>query len=204
MERQLEANVLELGSKPALILVDMISGFTDPACPLGTDCQSVVASNQRLLQAFRKNGLPIIFTTVLYENIDQARVFRRKVPALNWLKPGTRWVEIDPLLEPLPGETVITKRWASAFFGTSLALHLREQAVDSLVVTGLTTSGCVRATVVDGLQHDFPVLVPREAVGDRSSSAHKANLFDINAKYGSVVSEADIISKLGAESLQIK
>jgi nicotinamidase-related amidase len=181
-----------LGQRPALLLVDMIKGFTDPACPLGTACPEVVAANAELLALFREKHLPVFFTTVVYHRPDQARVFRGRIQALNVLKPGSDWVQVDAALAPLEGEVIIEKQWASAFFGTDLAQQLRSLGVDSLVVTGLTTSGCVRATVVDGLQYDFKVVVPREAVGDRNADAHAANLFDMHAKYADVVALADI------------
>lgn len=181
-------NGIPLGRRPALVLVDLIRGFTEAACPLGTDCPGVVAANARLLEAFRAARLPICFTTVVYRSPGQAAMFRRRIEALNGLTPESAWVQVDPRLAPLAGEELIEKQWASAFFGTALAEKLRAAAADSLVVTGLTTSGCVRATAVDGLQHDYPVWVPREAVGDRNPQAHAANLHDLHAKYADVVS----------------
>jgi nicotinamidase-related amidase len=192
----LERNSLGLGRKPALIVVDMINGFTDPECPLGYSCPDVIAANASLLQVFHKCGLPVYFTTVIYHNKDEARVFRDRLPALNILTPDSNWVKVDKRLEMQPEDELIEKRWASAFHRTGLEQRLREQGVDSLVVTGLTTSGCVRATVVDGLQYDYRVVVPREAVGDRNSEAHQANLFDLNAKYADVVPLAEVISAL--------
>ena len=192
----LERNSLGLGRKPALIVVDMINGFTDPECPLGCSCPEVIAANASLLQVFHKCGLPVYFTTVVYHHKDEARVFRDRLPALNVLTPDSNWVKVDKRLEMQPGDELIEKRWASAFHQTDLDQRLRERGVDSLVVTGLTTSGCVRATVVDGLQYDYRVVVPREAVGDRNSEAHRANLFDLNAKYADVVPLAEVISAL--------
>jgi nicotinamidase-related amidase len=189
----LQRNSLGLGVKPALLLVDMINGFTDVSCPLGGDFPEVVATNAELLQLFRERGLPVFFTTVVYHSEQQARVFRNRIEALNVLQPGSHWVEVDPALQPREGETVIEKQWASAFFATDLDARLRSCGADSLVVTGLTTSGCVRATVVDGLQYDYPVVVPREAVGDRNPDAHVANLFDMNAKYADVVSLEELV-----------
>lgn len=192
----LERRVLEMGARPALVLVDMINGFTDPACPLGCDCADVVAANAVLLAAFRERELPVFFTTVIYRRPDQARVFRQRLPALNVLEPGSRWVQVDAALARREGEDIIEKQWASAFFGTDLAERLAAAGADALVVTGLTTSGCVRATVLDGLQHEFPVFVPREAVGDRNADAHRANLFDMNAKYADVVSLEELAALL--------
>ena len=185
-----------VGEKPALILVDMINGFTSSACPLGTDCPEVIAENAKLLSAFRKAGLPIFFTTVVYHDDQQATVFRRRISALNCLTPDSEWVKVDSRLAPLEGEPVIEKQWASSFFGTNLKEQLMVAGADSLVVTGLTTSGCVRATVVDGLQHNFPVIVAREAVGDRNLAAHEANLHDMHAKYAEVMSVTDILRSL--------
>ena len=192
LERQFQG----LGSSPALVVVDMINGFTDPSCPLGSKADDVVQANQRLLKAFRERGLPVFFTTVVYSSPDQARVFRARLPALNVLQPGSDWVEVDARLGPAPGEAVIEKQWASGFFSTDLAERLQQAGADSLVVTGLTTSGCVRATAVDGLQHDYRVVVPAEAVGDRNEEAHRANLFDLNAKYADVLDLAHVLRLL--------
>ena len=189
----LERRSQGLGRRPALLLVDLIEGFTNPACPLGSEVGAVVAANQSLLKGFRAKGLPIFFTTVVYHSDDQAKVFRLRVPALNVLTPDSKWIKVDQRLAPEPGETVIEKQWASGFFATDLAERLRAAGVDSLVVTGLTTSGCVRATAVDGLQHDFPVVVPRQAVGDRNHEAHEANLFDLNAKYADVLELKEVL-----------
>lgn len=192
----LERNSLGVGEKPALIVVDMIKGFTDPDCPLGSDCPEVVAANQRLIQAFHQRNLPVFFTTVVYQNSDQAKVFRERINALNVLTPESHWVQIDDRLSVGDGDLVIEKQWASGFHKTDLDQQLRNRGVDSVVVTGLTTSGCVRATAVDGLQYDYRVVVPREAVGDRNMDAHEVNLFDLHAKYADVMSVDETISSL--------
>lgn len=192
----LERRSQGLGRRPALLLVDVIVGFTDPGCPLGSEADAVVEANRLLLAAFRERSLPAAFTTVVYRDDWQARVFRDRVPALDVLKPGTRWVEVDPRVAPQPGEPVFEKQWASGFFRTGLEAWLREQGVDSLVVTGLTTSGCVRATAVDGLQHDYRVVIPAEAVGDRNAEAHRANLHDLNAKYADVLDLVQVFELL--------
>ncbi len=189
---------LGVGDKPALLIVDMIKGFTDPASPLGFACPNVVAANAELLQAFRQRELPVYFTTVVYHNADQARVFRNRIDALNVLTPDSAWVQVDDRLTLAPGEELLEKQWASAFHKTDLDNRLRSRGVDSLVVTGLTTSGCVRATAVDGLQFDYRVVVPREAVGDRNRDAHEANLFDLQAKYADVMSVAELVTLLPA------
>ncbi len=189
-----------LGQRPALVLVDIITGFTDPDCPLGSKSDAVVAVNQRLLAAFRHHELPVFFTTVVYHSADQARVFRARLPALNVLQPGSVWVQVDQRVSPVEGEVLIEKQYASAFHGTDLLLRLQQAGVDSLVVTGLTTSGCVRATAVDGLQNDFPVVVVADAVGDRDAQAHSANLHDLDAKYADVRDCDAVLSYLDAGS----
>ena len=189
----LDRNSVSIGDRPALIVVDVIKGFTDEACPLGSASPEVIAANVALLKAFRSKDLPVFFTTVVYYNDDQASVFRKHVPALNVLTPQSEWIEIDPALERQEDEVIIEKQWASVFFNTDLDDRLRERGADSLVITGLSTSGCVRASVVDGLQYNYPVVVPREAVGDRNSEAHEANLFDLHAKYAEVMGTQDVI-----------
>jgi len=177
------------GRKPALVVVDVNRGFTDPASPLVCDLDGCVASIARLLDAFRAAGLPVVFTTVVYDELARqaAAVFIEKIPALTVLEPGSAWVEIDPRIAPAEGEAVITKHFASAFFGTTLASLLATAVCDTVVVTGASTSGCVRATALDALQHGYRVVVPREAVGDRNPDAHEANLYDVDTKYGDVV-----------------
>ncbi len=186
------------GSRPALIVVDMIYGFTDPESPLGCDSSLVLAANIVLLKAFRQRNFPVFFTTVTYDNKSQANVFRRKLPDLNILSAGSHWVEVHTDLGRRPEEVLLQKHWASAFAGTDLIQRLKKLEVDALVVTGLTTSGCVRATAVDGLQHNFPVIVPREAVGDSNLAAHVANLADLNRKYADVLSLDDVLAGLPA------
>ncbi len=185
-----------IGNRPALIIVDMTNGFTDPACPLGGDYPDVVAANIDLLTAFRAAHLPIFFTTVIYRALDQARVFRDRLPALDVLTPGSEWVKINSTLRRRPSEPIIEKHWASGFFKTNLKTQLLEARTDSLVITGLTTSGCVRATALDGLQHDYKVFIPRETCGDRNPDAHQTNLFDLHAKYADVVSVHNITDHL--------
>jgi nicotinamidase-related amidase len=188
------------GRRPALLIVDVIQAFTDPASPLGSDLNAVVAAIRSLLDAARPEGIPIVFTTVAYdESVWQpAQIFITKVPALKVLKLGTPAVEVDPRLERQATEPVLLKQFASAFFGTALASLLAAQNCDTLIVTGCTTSGCVRASVVDALQYGFRPIVPREAVGDRADGPHQANLFDIQAKYGDVLALDEVVQYLQA------
>ncbi len=187
-----------LGSRPALLVVDMTLGFTDPESPLACDLEGPVENIAKLLAAAREAGVPIVFTTVAYKESDRltAAAFIDKVPALLTLEAGTRWAEIDPRIAPRVSEPVLNKLFASGFFGTPLGALLTAAGVDTLIVTGASTSGCVRATVVDALQYGFRPIVPREAVGDRNPDAHEANLYDIDAKYGDVVDMGDALAYL--------
>src|SRR5438132_242916 len=186
------------GQRPALVVVDVNVGFTDPASPLVCDLDSVVAAIRRLLGEARRAGIPVVYTTVAYDEAGKAAAaaFIDKVPALLTLEAGSRWTEIDPRIAPEPDEPVLVKLFASAFFGTELAELLEEAECDTVIVTGASTSGCVRATVVDALQHGYRVVVPREAVGDRNAAAHEANLYDIDTKYGDVVALDDVLALL--------
>jgi nicotinamidase-related amidase len=176
------------GSRPAVVVIDLVRGFTDPESPLGANLDVVVESTRALLDCARDAAAPVIFTSVVYDEANEraSAVFRRKVPALEVLRPGSRWIEVDGRLGRRADEPVLTKAFASAFFGTPLTSML--VGCDTLVVCGASTSGCVRATVVDAVQHGLAPIVPRECVGDRWPAAHEANLFDIEAKYGDVVS----------------
>jgi len=186
------------GTKPALVVVDVNRGFTDPASPLVCDLEDVVGAIRQLLDEARRAEIPIVFTTVSYTEEDKrtAAAFIDKVPALLTLEAGSRWVEIDPRIAPRRDEPVLNKLFASAFFGTALSRLLAANACDSLIVTGASTSGCVRATAVDALQHGYRPIVPREAVGDRNPDAHAANLYDLDAKYADVVSLGEVIEHL--------
>jgi maleamate amidohydrolase len=145
----------------------------------------------------RAKGLPVVFTTIGYEpGLKDGGLWLQKVPALGALQLGGRWVEIDPRLEPAEDEPVVLKKGASGFFGTNLASILLSQDVDSVVLCGATTSGCIRATAIDLLQYGWPTLVPRECVGDRAQAPHENNLFDIQAKYADVVSVEDALAYL--------
>jgi maleamate amidohydrolase len=188
------------GRRPALVVIDVNRGFTDAESPLVCDLDDAVAAIGRLLSAFRERALPVAFTTVSYDEAAKqaASAFIDKIPALLALEAGSPWVEIDPRIAPLPDEPVFNKLWASAFFGTPFASFLAAHGCDTLVVTGASTSGCVRATVLDALQHGYRPVVPREAVGDRNADAHAANLYDIDTKYGDVVGTDDVIDAIAA------
>jgi maleamate amidohydrolase len=186
-----------MGSRPAVLVVDFSCGFTDPACGLGSDLTAEVEATRELLDVARGKGLLVVFTTIGYEpSLKDGALWLQKVPALGELQIGGRWVEIDPRLEPREDEPVVLKKGASAFFGTNLAAILVAHGVDSVVLCGATTSGCIRASAVDLLQLGWPTLVPRECVGDRAQAPHDSNLFDIQAKYADVVSAAEALEYL--------
>jgi maleamate amidohydrolase len=186
-----------MGERPGVLVVDFSCGFTDPDCALGSDLTAEVEATRRLLEAARAKGLPVIFTTIGFEpSLKDGGLWLQKAPSLGDLQIGGRWVEIDPRLEPREDETIVLKKGASAFFGTNLATILVTQGIDSVVLCGATTSGCIRATAIDLLQYGFPTLVPRECVGDRAQAPHDANLFDIQAKYADVVSVEEALAYL--------
>ena len=192
---------ITLGSRPAVLVVDFSCGFTDPACTLGSDMTDAVEATRRLLDAARAKAIPVIFTTIGYEpSLKDGGLWLQKVPTLGDLQIGGRWVEIDPRLEPRNDETIVLKKGASAFFGTNLPAILVSQGIDSVILCGATTSGCIRATAIDLLQYGYPTLVPRECVADRAQAPHEANLFDINAKYADVVSLDEVLDYV--ESVQ--
>jgi nicotinamidase-related amidase len=189
---------LGFGARPALIVIDLINAFTDPELPLGAPLDKVVDSTRRLLASARRAAIPVVFTTIAYEEEDLggASVWLRKARGSETLRAGTRAVEIDTRLERLPDEPVLVKRYASAFFGTDLVTRLNARQVDTLIVTGCTTSGCVRASAVDAVQYGFVPAVVRDAVGDRSEAAHRQSLFDLEQKYADVVTSAETVAYL--------
>ncbi len=191
------ANRVGFGTSPALLIIDFINAFTQADSPLASDLSKEIAATKKLLTVARKLKLPIAFTTVEYDaGFRDAGVFIKKVPSLAVLKKGSPLVEVDDRLKPRADEHVLVKKYASAFFGTSLASTLTAAGVDTLLITGCTTSGCVRASAVDSCQHGFRTIVVRECVGDRAPEPHAANLFDIDAKYGDVVTLAETLSYL--------
>lgn len=191
------AGRLDFGERPALILIDFVEAYFDADSPLYAGVEDALASALRVRDAARAADVPIIYTNVVYqENGLDGGVFFRKIPALESFVRGNPLGGWPKGLKPAPGELVISKQYASAFFGTSLASTLTAAGVDTLVITGLTTSGCVRATCIDTISHGFVPIVVREACGDRHEDPHEANLFDMHAKYGDVVSEARVLTYL--------
>jgi len=176
-----------LGAKPCLLVVDLTRGFTDPNLPLGADLTQVIDAVNTLLRVARARDIPIVFSVVSYEHVREAGLWIRKVPGLASLMAGSGGEVLDERLQRRPGEQVLVKKFGSCFFGTTLASQLTAQGIDTVIVTGVSTSGCVRATVVDCVQNGFRAIVPRQAVGDRAPGPHEANLFDMQAKYADVL-----------------
>jgi|SRR5579862_2248338 len=188
---------LGFGDRPALLVVDMIVGFTDDASPLGSDAPETVAEIGRVLEAARDASIPVFFSTCHFvPDLPELVAWSTKIPSQKTLEPGSRWVDVDPRLEPAAGETVSVKHFASFFAATSLADELRRLGVDTVIVTGMTTSGCIRATVVDAISTGFRPIVPRSAVADRARLPHLASLFDIDVKYGDVLETDEVIAQL--------
>lgn len=183
------------GSRPAVVVVDFCCGFTDPDCRIGADLDAELSATARLLATARAASVPVLFTTIVFE-AGETTAWLRKAPGFAELRRGTPAVALDRRLGPREDEPVLEKRGASAFFGTDLVTRLVEQSVDTLVICGATTSGCVRASVVDAVQYGYPALVVADCVGDRTSGPHEASLFDIQAKYGDVVDIDDALTYL--------
>ncbi len=183
------------GRKPALLIVDFINAYTAPGSPLyAPDVVTAVSETIDLLSLARQTAVPVIFTRVIYSRSGlDGGIFVQKVPLLRRMVEGEPLADIGPDLSPDPDDVIINKQYASAFFGTSLAAMLTSLGVDTLILTGCSTSGCVRATAVDGMQHGFRVIVPRQCVGDRHPEPHNANLFDIHSKYGDVVDKDEVM-----------
>jgi maleamate amidohydrolase len=186
-----------IGDHPAVLVVDLQYGFTDPSTPLGGDLDEVVAATDALLAVARRNAFPVAFTAVAFHETQLERTtWLHKMPGLRSLVSGTHECEIDRRVAPIADEPVFEKQAASAFFGTSLVSYLVGAGVDTVVVTGCVTSGCVRASVVDAISWGFRTIVPEECVGDRAPGPHAWNLFDMDSKYADVEPLEDVITAL--------
>jgi len=186
------------GRSPAIIVVDFINAYTQPGSPLYAPAVvEAVKETMPLLKLAREKKVPIIYTRVIYHPSGaDGGLFVQKVPALRKMVEGEPLADIVPELPPGPDDVILVKQYASSFFGTSLAAMLTARGADTLIITGCSTSGCIRATAVDAMQNGFRPIVPRECVGDRHDGPHEANLFDINAKYGDVVSRDAVMDRL--------
>ncbi len=190
---------LSFGQHPALLVVDVCNAYLDPASPLYAGVGTALESNIRLVDAARAAGVPVIFTRVLYTaNGADGGLFYRKVPALKAFLAGNTLGDYPAGFGPREGDVVVTKQYASAFFGTSLAATLNAMRIDTVLITGFSTSGCVRATALDALQNGFAPFVIRDACGDRANEPHESNLFDLQAKYAEVIDEATALQRINA------
>lgn len=191
-------NRLGFGLRCAVVVIDFIKAYTTPGAPFyAPGVVSAVQASVGLLATARRAGVPIIYTKVVYHPSGaDGGLFVQKVPALRTLVEDAPLGVIDPKITPEAGDLVIAKNYPSGFFGTTLASTLHTQGIDTIILIGCSTSGCVRATAVDAIQHGFRVVVPRECVGDRHDGPHEASLFDIQAKYGDVLPQADVENHL--------
>jgi maleamate amidohydrolase len=188
---------LVAGKNIALLVIDVVMAYLDPASPLYAAGEEALAANERLVAQARASGVPVVFTRVEYQanGVDGGHFFR-KVPALQHFANGGPLGAFPATLQPAKDDIVVVKQYASAFFGTTLASTLRALLVDTVLITGYSTSGCVRATTLDALQHGFVPFVVREACADRHPGPHEANLFDMQSKYAEVVGESDALALL--------
>lgn len=188
-------NRVGFGKSPALVLIDFAQGYFDPDCVLYAGVDEALASALRIRAVAHQHNVPVILTEVTYRKggLDGGRFFEKAKPLSCFVK-GEKTAAFVKGLEPQENEIIVSKQYPSAFFGTSLASTLTAMGIDNVVLTGLTTSGCVRASCVDAMSHGFITTVVREACGDRHPAPHEANLFDMNAKYADVVSEDEIIA----------
>lgn len=187
------------GERAAILVIDLQNGFTDPASPVGADLSPVLGATARLLAVARGLHVPVAYTAVGFDASHRdGTTWLAKMPGLAALVEGTRWCDVDDRVAPRDDEPVWIKRAPSGFFGTPAVTYLVAERIDTVIVVGCVTSGCVRATVVDSVSYGFRTIVPLECVGDRSAGVHDAALFDIDAKYGDVEPLEDVIDHLSA------
>lgn len=192
-------NRIGFGQRPALVVIDFLKAYTIEGAPLyAPGVVEAVARTPALIASARASGIPVIHTRILYlaENCADGGMWVKKSPVMKAMVEGNVLAEFCEGVEPAAGELVIVKQYASAFFGTSLASHLHAQGIDTVIMAGCSTSGCIRASAVDAVQHGFRAIVVRDCVGDRHPDPHNANLFDIDSKYGDVVSREEAITEI--------
>lgn len=190
-------NELDFGDKPALIIVDFVKAYLEPESPLYAGVEQTCENCSELLAAARRAGIPIFHSNVSYEpGTEDGGVFKKKLPLLSVFDRGSPLADFADILQPNGDEKIITKQYASAFFATPLSESLLAAGIDTLIIAGVTTSGCIRATAVDAIQHGFIPVVVRDSVGDRDAGPHEANLYDLQAKYANVVSQATVLEYL--------
>ena len=194
-------NRIGFGRKLALLVIDFMKAYTTPGAPLfAPGVVEAVRRTPALLAAARHAGVPVIHTNILYHapGCADGGMWVKKAPVMTGLTPGSPLACFCDGVEPAAGEWVITKQYASAFFGTSLASMLHAAAIDTVILAGCSTSGCIRASAVDAVQNGFRTIVVRDCVGDRHSAPHEANLFDIDSKYGDVIALDEALAHLGS------
>lgn len=185
---------LRLGETPALVVVDLSLGFTDPVSLLACDVRTALPAAIDVLDAARAARVPVAFSTVAFRgDLSDGGPWLAKMPAMQVLVEGSRWVRIDPRLAAQPDDLLVTKQGASAFHRTELASWLRSRDVDSVILVGASTSGCVRATAVDAVQEGWPTFVVSDCVADRDHIAHQSSLYDLQAKYADVLVLDDVL-----------
>ena len=186
------------GDRAALIVIDFLNAFTDPSMALGANADNEIRETNRLIDEAHAHNIPVIFSVVWYEEdgFKDAGIWALKQKGVSTLKVGTPGVELDKRLHRQPQDIILLKKYASCFYGTDIIARLNSRHVDTLIVTGCTTSGCVRATTVDALQNGFRPIVAKEAVGDRSVAAHEQSLFDLDQKYADVLPVDEIIAEI--------
>lgn len=185
------------GRRPAVLVIDFINGFTDPASPLGSDVTGAIEQTNRLIEAGRASAIPVFFSTIRYddERCADAGLWLSKIVGLSVLATTGPGCDVDLRLSRQASDPIIAKKFASCFFGTDLVTRILHDGIDTLVLAGCSTSGCVRATAVDACQYGIRAIVAREAVADRLDAAHEQSLADIDLKYGDVCSVEDILAK---------
>jgi maleamate amidohydrolase len=193
--------LIGFGKKPGLIVVDMITGFTDPSMPMGSDLSVEIEKVNKLLNTMHKMDLPVFFTTIAYDDdsLTDSGIWYQKMEGLKTLKTGTVAVNVDPRLDFRYGDGLIVKKYASAFFGTDLISRLNAKNVDTIIIVGCTTCGCVRATAVDALQYGYRPIVVEDAVGDRSLASHEQSLFDLRQKYADVLKTDEVVTTVSSK-----
>jgi maleamate amidohydrolase len=191
------AGAVGFGTRPAVLVVDFINGFTDERSPLAGDFSAELAATRRILDAARAAGAPVVLSTTAFDPaLAEAGVWGTKIPGNAWLVDGSEWVAQDARLGQAEGDMVLVKKYASCFFGTDLASRLVSRGVDTLIVTGCTTSGCVRASAVDACSLGLRTIVVADAVGDRAPLSHLTSLFDLEAKYADLAESGDVAQYL--------
>lgn len=189
---------LGFGKKPALVVVDMIKGFTNPDMPMGSNLTNQIRNTNKLIDTMHAMNFPVYFTTISYDDdgLADSGIWYEKMEGLKTLKSGTEAVEVDSELNMRTGDGLIIKKYASAFFGTDLIARLNANNVDTLIIVGCTTCGCIRATAVDALQLGYRPIVVEDAVGDRSQASHEQSLFDMQQKYADVLMMEEVLKQL--------